>query len=101
MKYNTSPKNVLDFVVKSTSEYGRRFHKWTEHDDKVLQDILRRMDEFVYLVHDDITDESVTWLLRQFENNFGLVLPFVWGTYSDVYFKNWHDLSTNYIFPEV
>lgn len=101
MIYNTQAKNVLDFVVKSTKNWKHRFHNWSAHDEAVLDDILRRMDEFIFLVHDDVNDESVTWLLRQFELNFGLVLPFAWGTYTDVYFKNWHQLSSNYIFPEV
>lgn len=87
--------------MKSTENWKNRFHNWTDYDDKVLNDILRRMEEFIYLVHDDVNDESVTWLLRQFENHFGLVLPSSWGTYTDVYFKNWYQTKTHYIFPEV
>lgn len=98
---NSNAKSVLDFVIKSTRNYGLRYHNWSEHDASVLADILARMDEDIYLVHDDICAESVAWLLRQFESKFGLVLPFVWGTWSDIYFKNWHELSTNYVFSEV
>lgn len=101
MIYNTEAKNVLDFVVKSTKNWKNRFHNWSEHDEKVLNDISRRMDEYIYLVHDDVNDDSVTWLLSQFERSFGLVLPFAWGTYTDVYFMNWHELTSHYIFPEV
>ena len=84
---NISFNDFCDFVRSSLRRYPRRYFSWSELDQKVLDRVIHGIEDFIQI--EEHTDRDIGSLLQDFEKAFDLVVPIIWGAFSDVYFKNW------------
>lgn len=74
------------FLRLSLKRWPGRFSKWTAKEQKVLEWVMHRVEDFIFL---GLGEYDVVQLELDLEKTFGLNVPIVWGALADVYFDNW------------
>lgn len=84
--------DFVSFVLRSLSNYRRRYHNWTDDQERVLSCVIGEIKCYSQEVSD------IQSLIEYMDISFGIYVPFAWGTYSEPDFHNWYNLYTNYEF---
>lgn len=86
------------FLRTSLERWPRRFSKWTAKEQKVLEWVKHRVEDYIFLGRGEY---NVLQLELDLEEAFGLNVPVIWGTLADVYFDYWCKLCETWNEEEV
>lgn len=80
--------------------YNQRFYTWTSDDDLFITHVSARVQEFFYLVGDDKSEESISWLQRCFKKNLGLNIYKAYGAWTEGYIDKYSQRKKAFLYFE-
>jgi hypothetical protein len=87
-------EDFVEFLRKSLRCWPRKFHNWTDREQKVFEQVCSRVEDFIYL--EESTSRQIGEVMDGIEKGLDIVVPIAYGTFSDIYFKNWSLLVKNW-----
>lgn len=90
MLNDISYSRYTQFLLRTLPRWKSRFHRWSDREEAVLQEIVFCVRLATQLYHD------VPSMEKYLEEEFGLHVPVIWGALAEPYFENWSKVVKNF-----